>query len=97
MFNNIIELLLIVGAIAWWSEALVNKEGPLGIFAKFRTYTFLAAYKLSISSPLTCTFCTGFYVGIAISLLWLNGFHSIVSFFGILGLASALGALTESH
>ena len=96
MFNNVTDLLLIVGAIAWWSTALVLKDGPFEIFALFRKYVFLFSHKLHVKTPLTCTFCTGFWVGLGIILLWLNGYHAFVSFFGILGIAGAVrGASAE--
>ena len=86
------DLVLIAGAIAWWSTALVHKDGPFNMFEMLRIF---AANKVN-TTVLKCTFCTGFWVGLIVILFWVADLQPIVAFFGILGFASAIrGASAE--
>lgn len=92
MEQNIVDLLLIAGAIAWLSTAFVYKAGPGNILLKFRAFMFTKVN----TTVLTCTFCAGFWIGIVILSFWFLGLQEVVAFFGILGIASALrGASSE--
>ena len=88
------EHVYIVGSVAWFSTALVYKSGPFGLISKFREWTFKKFGESS--SPLSCSFCTGFWVLFPILLLSHIAPY-IVQIFGILGFAAALRGMSNEY
>ena len=88
--------LLLAGAIAWLTTALVAKDGPFGVLLKLRNLLFRT---LRSNSPLACFHCTSFWVGLLLVSMFVTGDESmraLIQFFGILGIAQALrGASNE--
>lgn len=88
------EPVYIVGSVAWLSTALVYKSGPFDLIAKFREWTFKILGESK--SPLSCAFCTGFWVLFPILLLSQIAPY-IVQFLGILGFAAALRGMSNEY
>ncbi len=86
------ELAFIIGTTAWFSTALVYKTGPFGIFTKLREWSF--AHFTEQGSPLSCSFCTQFWV-LPFVLILSQVTPDVIAFFGILGLASAVRGLSQ--
>lgn len=87
--------IFIIGAVAWFSTALVHKDGPMCLIKKFREWTF-KLFGGAEKSPLICAFCTGFWVLFPILILS-HVTPVIVEFFGILGLAAAVRGLSAEY
>lgn len=97
--------IFLIGAVAWWSTALVHKDGPGDILLKFREWTFKVfgrqryeddVLKYKERSPLVCVFCTGFWVLIPLAILSYVAPY-IVQFFGILGIAAAVRGMSNEY
>lgn len=90
MERTLVDVILLAGATAWWSTALVLKDGPGQLFLKFR---FLMQKLLGPKqTPLTCVFCTGFWVGLLLLSAFASGdelLRAVIQFFGVLGIAAA--------
>lgn len=88
MGETAVDTILIAGAIAWWSYALVNKDGPYGILQLFRNFI---GKHLQQGSPLGCVFCTSFWVGIVVLSFFVSGdvlSRALIQYFGVLGVAT---------
>lgn len=96
------EYVWLIGAVAWFSTALVHKNGPGNIFKLFRAWTFeLWGYDLVDGervekSPFVCTFCAGPYVLLPLIIINLIA-PPIVQIFGILGFAAAVRGLSQEY
>lgn len=93
------KLIWIIGAVSWWSTALVYKAGPFNIFKRFKEWTFERLGKDENDaerSPLACSFCTGPYVLVPILILSSIA-PVIVQVFGILGFAAAVRGLSNEY
>lgn len=88
--STVIDFVLIAGAIAWLSTAIVSKSGPLNLLTKFRA--FVKRY-LQDNTPFECFHCASFWIGVAVIVLFAADpiiFRPLIQFFGILGIAQAL-------
>ena len=88
------EPVYIVGSVVWFSIMLANKSGPFNLISKFREWTFTKFGESN--SPLSCAFCTSFWVLFPILLLSEVAPY-IVQFFGILGFAAALRGMSNEY
>lgn len=83
-----LDVLVVAGAVAWLSHALVRKDGPHELLQHLRVFF---GVHLGKNSPLGCVFCTSFWVGLAVVLLYSTGntvITSIIQYFGVLGVAA---------
>lgn len=91
-----LDIILLAGAVAWLTTALVIKYGPFGILKWTRTT--LTSW-LGEGSPLSCFHCTSFWVGLVLVIVFYLNYpytREVIQFFGILGIAQALrGASAE--
>ena len=84
---DLLHILLLAGATAWFQTALVLKSGPGNVFLALREW---ASPRIPPAfNPYECAFCMGFYVLLALGLVELL-FPPLVTFFGVLGIAAAL-------
>lgn len=86
------DIILLAGAVAWLTTALVIKSGPFGILLKFR-HLISRLLGGQHNSPLTCFHCTSFWVGLFILSVFVAGdeyTRALIQFFGVLGIAQAL-------
>lgn len=87
---GVIEIVLLAGAIAWASTAMVGKSGPFNSLALFRNWV---KQRLGSNSPLDCYHCASFWIGIVVVILYAADpiiFRPLIQFFGVLGIAQAL-------
>lgn len=90
MSDNVIDLLILIGAIAYSTTVLVGTDGPSGIVKRFRNKinnTF------GNNSPLHCFTCTIPYVTLIIAPLWVAGnpiINAIITLIGLMGLGLAV-------
>lgn len=92
MNGSWIDVVIVAGAIAWWTTALVHKDGPYKVFHKFRHWV-----KKHIDSPFGCTHCASAWVGVVVVALWAFEAREPVYFFGILGIAQALRGASQEY
>lgn len=84
---EIINLLLLAGAIAWSTTAIVAKPGPFNVLGLFRELV------KKHTGVLNCFHCASFWIGLLFTLLYISGeLHILllIQFFGILGISQAL-------
>lgn len=92
MGNTLVDVILLAGAIAWITTALVAKSGPFGILIKFR-HTVARLLGGQERSPLQCFHCASFWVGLFLISVFVAGdqyANALIQFFGVLGIAQAL-------
>ena len=97
MENQIVDLFILAGATSWLTTAVVKKDGPFSVLAKFRHFV---NRQLGPMSPLACQFCTGPYVLVVVASLRAGNVaqvNAILSFFAILSLANALKGLSGEY
>lgn len=88
MGDTALDIILLAGAIAYFSFALVHKDGPYGILQGFRVF---AGKHLGKGSPLGCVFCTSFWVGLVVLSFFVSGdvlSRALIQYFGVLGVAT---------
>lgn len=88
---NILDALALCGAVSWLTTLFVAKDGPGGVVDVVREW--VKRHLPEKWNPLTCFFCTSFYAGVVVLLLWFVGGtvgQYTVYFFGMLGVALAL-------
>ncbi len=94
MENTTIGILLLAGAVAWTTTALVSKSGPFNILLKFRH--FIGRFTQG-NSPLECFHCTSFWVGLVLLSVYVSGdpySRALIEFLGVLGVAQALRGMS---
>lgn len=86
-------IVFIIGAIAWFQTALAYKHGPFGLLSwPKRTYKRL----VGADGPFTCSFCLGPWIAVGILPVWYF-WPGLVQFFGILGLAAAVRGQSQEY
>jgi hypothetical protein len=88
------DIVLVAAAISWLTTAIVYKTGPFNILLRIR---HKVNNLLGSNSPLTCAFCTSFWVGVLVVGLYSTQYWvivSVVQIFGILGIAVTLRGMS---
>jgi hypothetical protein len=92
MGQTLTDIILLAGATAWVTTALVAKSGPFGLLIKFR-HLLSRLLGGQDKSPLQCFHCTSFWVGLFFISAFVTGdelMRALIQFFGVLGIAQAL-------
>lgn len=92
---DLVDLLLIVGAAAFFSTSIVGKSGPYNVCIHFKR---LAGKVLGKNSPFDCFFCSSFWIGLVLLTLWFTGVREIQALilaFGVAGLSVSLRAMSQ--
>lgn len=92
-----LDILLMAGAIAWLTTALVKKDGPNGILRKLR-YLLDRLFGGQSKNPLNCFTCTTFWVTILVAIVWQShdtNAIAMIQLFGVMGIAAAVRGLSQ--
>lgn len=90
----VVDIALLAAAISWLTTALVYKDGPFHILLRFRHFV---NNRLGSNSPLTCAFCSSFWIGLVVVTVYCIGnpsINAIIQLFGIIGFAVTLRGMS---
>lgn len=94
--NTLTDIILLAGATAWITTALVAKSGPFGLLIRLR-HGLSRLLGGDWNSPLQCFHCTSFWVGLFLASTFVAGdqyANALIQFFGLLGIAQALRGMS---